>query len=457
MICAFCSCPFGSNRPLIIVADVVSGQEQLPDPADRNGKSVMALTLGERLGLSAVKDSRSLLAAMCINAFGAGMFFPFALLYYQAATSLSVATIGLALTGATLVTLAVTPITGALVDRFGARRLVVASQCVEAAGFIAYLAVSSVSSLFAAALLATAGTRMFYASFSTLIAESVEGAERDRLYGLVGITQSVGASASGFLASLVIGAAGIAGFRAVILGNACCLVATAVLIHRQDVRKIPEPREKNEHGYLAVLRDRPFLKVVGGNALFILCSMLLGVALAVYATEAMHAPLWAVGVTGLLQTGLVVGVQTAVIRRIQPYRRTRAMLIAGCLWIVACLVFAAGVLIPPSVVVPYLMLAALTFTAAQLFYIPAARSLAANLGPASLRGRYIATYELSWGLAAAIVPAFFGVTYAVLPSAPWLLMCVIVAGAMGLLWWSERSIPIEKNRPAGQSGNPAGA
>lgn len=407
----------------------------------------MAYSLGERLGLSALKGSLTLIAAMCINAFGAGMFFPFAILYYQAATSLSVSTIGVALTSATLVTLSMTPITGALVDRFGAGRLVVGSQLLEAVGFIAYLAVSSAGSLFAAALVATAGTRIFYASFSTLIAELAKDAERDRLYGLVGITQSVGASASGFLASLVIGSIGMVGFRAIIITNACCLVASAWLIHRLKSNDVSHQRRDSDQGYRTVLGDRPFLKVVGSNALFILCSMLTGIALAVYATEAMGAPLWAVGVAGLLQTGLVVGLQSLVIQRIQPYRRTRAMLFAGCLWIGACLLFAFGAVVPKSVVVPYLIMAVVVFTAAQLFYIPVSRSLAANLGPPSLRGRYIATYELSWGLAAAIVPAFFGITYDILPSAPWVLMCLIVAGAMALLRWAEDFIPIRQNRP----------
>lgn len=147
--------------------------------------------LRSRLRDARLRGALSLFLAISINAFGAGMFVPFAVLYYQAVTSLSAGAIGVALTAATLVTLVVTPITGALVDRFGARPLVVLSHGIEAVGFIGYLAVSSSWSLFGAAVVATAGTRMFYASFSTLIAESVTGAERDRWYGLVGITQSV--------------------------------------------------------------------------------------------------------------------------------------------------------------------------------------------------------------------------------------------------------------------------
>ncbi len=243
-------------------------------------------------------DSVPLFLALGINAFGAGMFFPFAIIYYQAVTSLPVASIGLALTSATLITLAVNPVTGVLVDRFGARRLVVLSHCLEATGFAAYLAVSSALSLFLAALLATAGARMFYASSSTLIAEMAAGADRDRWYGLVGITQSIGASLSGVLASLVLGSTGVGGFRIIIVVNIGCLLVSAALIHRGRSARPHQRMDSSSTGYRAILRDKVFLTVIGGNLLFVLASMLMGIGFAVYVTEALDAPLWSVGAIG---------------------------------------------------------------------------------------------------------------------------------------------------------------
>ncbi|MDQ3656685.1 MAG: MFS transporter, partial [Chloroflexota bacterium] len=392
-------------------------------------------------------DSVPLFLALGINAFGAGMFFPFAIIYYQAVTSLPVASIGLALTSATLITLSVNPVTGVLVDRFGARRLVVLSHCLEATGFAAYLAVSSALSLFAAALLATAGARMFFASSSTLIAEMAAGADRDRWYGLVGITQSIGASLSGVLASLLIGSTGVNGFRVIIAVNVGCLLISAALIHRSRSAR-PHQRTGSESiGYRTILRDKVFLTVIGGNLLFVLASMLMGIGSAVYVTEALDAPLWSVGVIGAAQTVLVIGCQTRVSNRMSGVRRTRTMGLAGAIWIVAYLGFAAGGLIPRPLIVPYLFIVAITFTIAQLFYMPASRALAAGMGPTEARGRYIATYELSWGLAAAISPAMFGIVYGLAPHAPWLVMAVGVAVAVCLLRIAEPGIPPWQNRP----------
>jgi MFS family permease len=395
--------------------------------------------------------SAPLFLALAVNAFGAGMFLPFALIYYEVATGLPVATIGLALTAATLVTLAVTPITGALVDRFGARRLVVSGHCLEAAGFAAYLTVSSAGSLFLAALVATAGTRMFFASFSTLIAESVAGGERDRWYGLVAITQSIAASLSGVLASLVLGVAGVGAFRVMILAAIGCLLVAALLIGHGRSWAPPARVDAGMVGYRAILRDRTFLALAGSNLLFVLCSMLTGLGFAVYATQALGAPYWSIGVVGAAQTALTIGLQTRITKWMGGVRRTRTMTLAGAIWIVANLGFAAALLAPEPLVVPLLFLAAATYTVATLYYTPASRALAAGLGPPEARGRSIATWELSWGIAAAAGPATFGIMYAWAPVAPWLAMAGMLVAAMVILLIAERSIPLRLNLPQAEA------
>ena len=396
-----------------------------------------------------LKGNGILVAALCINAFGAGMFAPFSILYVHDVASLSLSTIGFVLTGATLLTLAVTPLTGSLVDRFGARNLVVLSQMLEAGGFLAYLFVDSPLSFFCTALLVTAGTRMFYASSSTLIAQVAGPGDRERWYGLIGVTQSVASSASAFAAAMLIESVGLDGFRLVILGNAGCLAVAGVVIARMRIAPAACPDgAPSSRGYRIVLQDKAFLHIIGSNALLILCSMLLGISLAVYATEAMGAPLWSIGVVGVFQTGLVVAFQAIVIQRARSHRRTRTMMAAGFIWMIGCLFFAFGVVVPNTLIVPYLLATVIVFTAAQMCYIPTARSLAAELGPEHLQGRYIALYELSWGLAAASAPVFFGTLYDLVAPLPWLVMSVLLAGALLFLRRAEHWIPLGQNRPA---------
>jgi len=69
-------------------------------------------------------------------------------------------------------------------------------------------------------------------------------------------------------------------------------------------------------------------------------------------------------------------------------------MVAGLMWMTGCFLFAFGVAVPQALIAPYLLATVIVFTGAQMCYVPTARSLAAELGPEHLQGRYIALYEL---------------------------------------------------------------
>lgn len=389
-----------------------------------------SLSIPSRL-LSALRDLPApLVVSMCVNAYGAGLFYPFALLYYIRATSLSVGTIGWVLTIATFLTLAVSPITGSLADRFGARRLVSASQFIEAVGFVLLLTVSSAGSLLVAALLVTGATRMYYASFSTLIAEVSSGASQDRAYGLVGVTQSVAASIGGLMAAVLISGSGLTGFRSVIAGNAICLLVSGVSLSRirqASVRPAGEPGMRDS-GFRAVFGDQRFVRIVACNTLFVLCTMLPGLGAAVYMIDVLGLDPIIVGAFGIVQTVLVILLQMRVIDHVAESDRVRTMVVAGGMWAVACLGYAAAMLFRDAqpVLVPWLLAVIVIFVLAQMLYIPTARALAVAMAPAGAMGRYVATFEFSWGLAGAVGPALFGTLFDLGPALPWLAMAGLV-------------------------------
>ncbi|MGC4193106.1 MAG: MFS transporter [Thermomicrobiales bacterium] len=398
--------------------------------------------------LDLLQGNGRFVAALALNAFGAGMFYPFALLYFTAATGLSAAQVGLVLTVATLTTLVVTPITGALVDRLGARRLVVLSKCLEATGFVLYIGVSSRTSLFVAVMLTTAGTRMYFTAISTLIADTASADHRDQWYGLVSVIQGIAGSISGAIAAIAIGHGGLGTFRIFVAGNAVCLLLCAWFYARHSAggqRTIA--KEQGSAPFAAILRNHAFIRIVLANSLFMLCSMMGSVGLVLYATEVLHAPLWSLGVIGAMQTAITIGGQSALLTRLRNVRRTRIMLGAGCAWAAAWGLYALGIRVPSRLIVPYLAAIAIVLCVAQMAYGPTARALAASTGSAATQGRTIALFELSWGLAAAGAPVTFGVLFDWHAAAPWAAMCGGVMLGIGLIRWSESALAIQANRP----------
>jgi MFS family permease len=385
-----------------------------------------------RLGFPETRGRHGFLLVFIIDALGSGLFLPFSLLYFQVTAGFSLPTIGLTLTIATICTLPTTLITGSLVDRFGARRMTAISQLIQAGGFIGYLFfANTVPLMFIMVALVTAGTRMFYAATATLIVELASPHERDRWFGFIGAIRNVGLGIGGFLAGFVLATNNPDIYRLLIGSCAVCyLVAGCLLLCLPEPQPASRKQEVNAP-YGQILRDHLFLKFLVSNVAFILCMLMLGTALPVYVTEAWHAPAWIPGPALTLNSLLVIGCQTLIVRLLEPYRRTRTIGAAALVWCFSCSLFVLASIVPGSFIIPYLFLAVVIHTLASLLYGPTVSALIADFSPSMLRGRYLATYEFAWGIASALMPALFTTLYAVTPALPWLILVGIVAVSGG--------------------------
>lgn len=379
------------------------------------------------LGFPETRGTTSFLLVLVIDALGSGLFVPLSILYFQVTAAFSLPVIGLLLTVATLCTLPITFVTGSLVDRFGARRLTALSQLMQALGLFGYLFVHTLPILLLTALLVTAGNRMFYAAHTALVVEIALPQERDRWYGLVGAIRNVGLGIGGFLAGLVLATKDTGFYHLLIAVSSICYLAAGSLLLRQ--LEIGQRQHKRESGvpYSTVIRHRLFLVFLLSTIAFPLCALMLGTALPIYITQAVHAPVWIVGTIFVLNSILSIGCQTIIVRLLEPYHRAKVIAVAALIWTSACLLFALALIIPHSSIAAYLFFAATLYTLASLFYTPTASALVAELGPIALRGRYLATYEFSWGVASSLTPALFTVLYAVTPNLPWLVLATLTA------------------------------
>jgi MFS family permease len=398
------------------------------------------------LGFPETQGTYGFLLVLIIDALGSGIYIPLSILYFQITTSFSLSIIGLTLTVATICTLPVTLLTGSLVDRFGARRVTAASQLIQAIGLLGYLFVHAVPTLYLMALLVTGGTRMFYAARTALVVELASSHERDRWYGLSGAIRNVGLGMGGFLVSLLLAMNHPDLYHVLIGVSALCYLLAGSLLLR-----LPEPKHSfAEHGTLvkseSILKDRVFLGLLTSNIAFPFCALMLGTALPVYITEAIHAPAWILGPALILNALLVIGCQTLVVRFLEPHRRTRAIGAAALVWCLSCSLFVLALIIPGFLIIPYLMLVVALHTLASLLYTPTASALVADFAPTAQRGRYLAAYEFCWGVANALTPVFFTVLYAVTPALPWLVLAAMVAASGLITLQLERRIPAQAVR-----------
>ncbi len=409
-----------------------------------------------RLGLPTTRGAEGFLLALLIDALGTGLYAPFSLLYFHRAIGLPLAEVGLTLTVATTVSLVLNPIAGTLVDRFGARRVVIASQLLQALGFLGYFFVRDLVLLGLAACLVSGGTRMFWASYASLVAAVALPEERDRWYGLAGGAHNLGAGLGGLLAGVLVAVGTTGVYRVLVVADGVSyLIAAALLTFGlREVGRAPVG-EVARGGYRDVLRDRPFLGLAASNIIFALCSVMITVGLPVYVTEALGVPGWVVGATFALNTLVLATAQTLTVRLIEPYRRTRSLITAALIWGVACGFFALALALPQGWRTPYLFFAVTAYAVGELVQAPTANALAATASPAALRGRYLATFQLSWGIASALAPALFTLLFTVQATLPWLALASLAAVTALGLRYLEPHLPPDAVRAPGATAPPA--
>ncbi|MFI7673458.1 MFS transporter [Actinophytocola sp. NPDC049390] len=306
-------------------------------------------------------------AALTVDALGTGTFVPLSLLYVARVPRIDLATVGVLLSVAAAASLPMPVVTGHLVDRFGPKPVVVAAHLLQAAGFAAYLAVTGPVTSLVAATATAAGQRVFWSSVFSLVAELAErdgdGKAPERWFALVGMAQTAGLGVGGLASGLLLGIGTPTVFRLAVAANAVTFLLAALLVLLVRVTH-DRPAARADGGYRVLLADRPYLGLIATNTVFALCGMFLGLALPVYVAEGLPAPDWVVGPLLAGNTILLAVGQTTAVRMVRALTRTRVMALSGVLWAVWGVACALALVVPAAVLVPYLAVTTLCFTAA---------------------------------------------------------------------------------------------
>ncbi|OEU88199.1 hypothetical protein DB35_17580 [Streptomyces abyssalis] len=390
---------------------------------------------------------RALISGIAVDAVGSGMYIPFSLVFFRHVTGLPLPVIGLVLTVTGLVGIAAVPLVGVAVDRFGARTMQISVYVVRGLSFACFPLADALPVFAVVALLTSVGTRVFPTTQEARIAELAEGTDRDRLQALSRSLGNAGLGAGTLLASVVIAGAGDFGYTVTALVNAASFLLAGLLatcIPAAPRRPPAGPRPRG--GYRVVAKDRPFLGLVCANLLVVLGFSALTTLLPLYATDWLDVPEGLVGSAFLLNTVLcaALGVPVAALTRRCFTTRPRAAAVGAALFSLSFLAQAAlGTVRPHGVplLLAGLLGAVFVMTVGEMMYAPSAGALAQFAAPQPLRGRYLATYQLSWSLAYALGPTVFTSLLTVDGRLPWLLVATTATLGSLLLLRVERRLP----------------
>jgi MFS family permease len=397
-----------------------------------------------------VRTSRGgsvLIGALVVDSIGNGLFLPLGLIFFTRVTTVPLTMVGLLLSLANLTQLPIPMLAGTLADRFGALWLVSVAQALQAIGYGVAGLVRNPVEILISAVMTSVGVRLFWSTVFTAIADYVDGSPgsrgKDYWYGWANMARTAGLGIGGVITGIAMTVPGDGGrtFRSIAFGAAACFVvaATAIAIWVRATR--PGERATTLAGYVALVRDWPYLSIIGVNAVYAMSTMVLSLSLPTVVLIELHGPAWLVSALLVTVTVLVSSVTAAVVARLERFRRTRTLTVAACLWATWSLLFAA--LRPGHLGISLTLLIAgsLLYCAATVVHAPISAGLAAAAAPIRNRGLYLAAFQYSYTFAEIVGPGFFATLFAIHAGLPWLGLAALNVMTVGALLALERRLP----------------
>lgn len=342
-------------------------------------------------------EGRWLLSTVAISALGRGLVLPFTLIYLH-----EVRGFGLGLSGALMAVIAVsaflvTAPSGALVDRYGARVVMLVGQCAMVIG-TALLAFADTPNA-AAVALALIGVN-FGASWpasTSLISTVVEGETRRQYFGVNFALINLGLGVGGVIGGMFADVGQPASFTAMYLGDAISGMAPIVLLlgplrhlHGRVLRPPRDLEPGSALGYLAILRSPAvrWLTLLTFVATFIGYGQF-EAGLPAFARGEAGISTQVIGFAFALNTFVIVALQFPVMNWIRGRRRTQALAWMGGLWAVAWILVGLGGLVPGSALAVLGLLGfGVIFGLGETLLQPSLPSITNDLASDHLRGRY---------------------------------------------------------------------
>ena len=359
-----------------------------------------------RLGFPSVGRHRRFVTAIAIDAVGSGVFMPITMLYFLVATDLTLVQVGAAISLASLVALPTGPLIGSVVDRVGAKQVLLAGNLLQGAGFVAYLVSDSFFVVTAWTVVVTVGRTAFWGSYGNIVAAISLPGEREKWFGFLGALRNVGFALGGLLSGAAITVGTQAAYSAVVVANAASYAVAFVLLLAVPATARSEHRaEPGSWG--TVLRDRPYRLLWCVQLVFSMSMMVLNFAMPIYATTVLGLPGWVTGAVFTLNTIMVGLGQGLVVRAMTGRTRWRILVLANLSFAVSYVVLLGATFVSVAVGVVVVLVGSAIYTLGELTGGPVTAALAAEAAPEHLRGRYFSLIQLAWNLSGTVAPVAF--------------------------------------------------
>ena len=357
---------------------------------------------------------RRYFAGVALSTVGSGLTLPFLFVYLAEVRDLPTPTVGLVLAGMGLVGLVATPLCGALVDRWGARPVLVGAALVEALGTALLAQVGSVRGAFLVTALVALGHAWMWPASTALVPRLVAPGLREHVVGLGFLLMNAGLGVGALLGALLVDVERPGTFEVLYVLDALTFAGFAVIVLslRSGVEPAPHVRTQEPltmDGWREVLADPVTRRVAATMVLLLTFGYAqLESGFAAYVVQVARLPEWVLGPAFAANTAALVAGQLVALRLVQGHRRTRVLATCALLWAVAWTLVAASGVLPAAVAGVCAVVGLAVFGAGETLFSPVHPALVDDLVPERLRAHSHALAASTWAVAMVLGPAIAG-------------------------------------------------
>ncbi|GAA1942681.1 MFS transporter [Nocardioides marmoribigeumensis] len=365
---------------------------------------------------------------VALTAVGSGLTLPFLFVYLAKVRDLPTATVGLVLAGMGVVGLVTTPLCGALVDRLGARPVLVGALLVEAVGTALLSQVQTVRGAFLVTGAVALGHAWMWPASSSMIPRLVPAALREHVVGLNFMLLNAGLGVGGLVSATLVDVGRPRTFEVLYLLDGLTFLgfAAIVLSLPPATGRVPVDRDRlTLAGWREMLADATLRRV----ALTVLLLLTFGYAqvesgFAAYVVEVADLPVWVLGPAFAANTAAIVGGQMVALRVVRGRRRSRVLAACAAVWAVSWTLVAVGGLLATAPAVVLMVVGLAVFGLGETLFSPVHPVLVNDLAPGHLRGHYDALGSSTWTVAMVLGPAIAGLLIGHGLAALWVVVTV---------------------------------
>jgi MFS family permease len=364
-------------------------------------------------------------AGTAVNYFGTGLILPFEIIYLHQARGFPTATAGLVLAAVMGTAAAVTPLSGALLDRFRAKPILITGNLASALGYAGFAFAGRPWQAFACSAVGGAGFGVASAANQVLSLTLVSAEQRAASIALRRVAGNFGLGSGATVAGFIVASANhLSAFQALYLfdGLTFAVFALVVLIGIPDPRLADAaPASDRGTGFRAVARDRLFLILLAANLVLVVTGgAFFSNILPPFAKA--HTPVGPgeIGLVVFINTFFIVVAQIPATRVVKRMRRTHALAATSALFAIGLLAVLLATLTSSTLTATTVLAGvAIVIAIGECAQFVLFGVVAADLAPPHLLGRYMSLYGFSFTAGVALGPAVGGALLATSPDAIW--------------------------------------